>query len=59
MGSGVGLTVLREGRDYVVVRARCHKDWPVAWPGKIGHCGECGQVPEVVFTADGTPELWP
>lgn len=34
--------------DYLLVRARCCRDWPVlAWT-RMGRCGYCGEVPVVI-----------
>jgi len=32
----------------LIARARCCRDWQVLAGVRIGHCGYCGQVPEVL-----------
>lgn len=48
LADGDAVSVLREGRDYVLAVAVCCRRWPVAWPARLSRCGFCGTVPVVV-----------
>lgn len=37
-----------DGHDYLIGIARCCRDWSVALNVRLGRCGHCGKVPEVV-----------